>query len=143
MDQSRRSSADCKSWSTFSCSPIACLAPFLRNSQTPGRLVDLNLSENRLTSIPLDLTSLAKLQNLLVSDNLLSGPFPSQVTGLTELVRLRLANNDLNGEVPDALRQMRFLREVSLSGNACLTGETAALTMLLDSLDAAWSDGCP
>lgn len=75
----------------------------------------INLSENLLTGpVPVTLSGLTRLVELNLSANRLSGPLPSALCGLASLVSLQLSHNDLEGYIPTEVCLHRDLPIVSL-----------------------------
>ncbi len=58
---------------------------------------------------------------LLLSDNRLTGPIPTELQYLATLKGLDLSHNQLTGPVPQALAHLPHLESLHLDGNA-LTG---------------------
>ncbi|KAF9970684.1 Leucine-rich repeat serine/threonine-protein kinase 1 [Actinomortierella ambigua] len=74
----------------------------------------LNLSHNQLQEIPLSLCHLTNLQALIVSHNRLSGPIPHQIFArLTQLKTLRLCANQIT-ELPHTLARLNKLETLIL-----------------------------
>lgn len=85
-----------------------------RNSQRSGRLTCLNLNDNFLTNLPKEITRLRKLQNLILSNNILKGvPNLKELSNLTELI---LDANKLSN-VPEGISSLRSLEKLSISRN--------------------------
>ena len=86
-----------------------------------GSLVNLQellLSENRLSGeIPTELGNLTNLEWLGLGRNLLSGEIPAELGNLSNLVALYLSANQLSGEIPAELGNLPNLLELYLSGN--------------------------
>ena len=130
------------------------------------RLTELFLGENDLTGpIPPELGNLAELTGLDVRDNRLAGPIPREFGGLSRLTSLHLAyngltgslppelgnlsalaslllgHNQLSGSVPPELGRLTSLRELSLFGNAGLSGALPADLTALGRLEALMAGG--
>ena len=89
----------------------------------PARIVDLRLVENGLTGqIPKELGELTELVSLRLLANRLTGKIPSELGRLTNLERLSLSDNQLTGEIPVELADLTNLRILWLFHNR-LTGE--------------------
>lgn len=88
----------------------------------------LDLSNQYLTSLPLDVTNNTQITKLILSDNALTS-LPSQIGKLTNLEKLYLDNNNLQGSLVAELRQMAKLRILSASNNN-LTGIPAEIGQL-------------
>ncbi len=88
-----------------------------------GRVVDLTLSENRLSGeMPRELGNLDKLRKLWLPRNRLTGEIPRELGKLSGLLFLELSSNQLNGEIPPELGNLTRLNVLSLSINN-LSGE--------------------
>ena len=110
-----------------------------------ARLENLWLSDNRLSGpIPPTLGALARLENLELSDNRLTGAIPPALGALTGLVRLDLHGNRLTGAIPPELGHLGRLAGVYLSDNAltgCLPRELTQFTR--NDLAQLGLDSCP
>ena len=92
-----------------------------------GRVIGLDLDQNRLSgSIP-DLSALTELRELSLSLNQLNGPI-LELGALANLMSLSLSSNRLTGQIPD-LSTLTNLSSLSLSSNQ-LTGEIPELGAL-------------
>ncbi len=128
-----------------------------------GRLDNLeflNLAQNQLSgAIPAELGDLAKLVQLHLGDNELSGPIPAEFGALSRLTVLVLARNELSGSLPAGLGKLasleelhvgynrlhgmvpsefqglNSLRELSLQGNADMSGTLPVELASLDRLE--------
>ena len=60
---------------------------------------------------------LAQLEHLVLHDNELSGPIPSELEELDQLLNLDLSRNALSGRIPPSLGGMDSLERISLSFN--------------------------
>jgi internalin A len=76
---------------------------------------DLNLSNNQLTSVPLEVTKLANLTSLDLSRNQLT-VVPPEITRLTNLTRLDLSGNQLTS-LPPQITTLINLTSLSVGGN--------------------------
>lgn len=87
-----------------------------------GRVSILNLVNNGLSGpIPLKLSYLNNLVELLIHNNQLNGTIPAELGNLINLEVLSLYANDLNGEIPEQLGKLINLQELYLQQNN-LTG---------------------
>lgn len=95
----------------------------------------LNLSGQKLSSVPKYVFERTNLTNLNLSNNLLSGSLPAEIRLLSKLRSLDLSNNNFTG-VPAEIGQLSQLEILDLSGNA-ITGLPHELANLknLKSLD--------
>jgi Leucine-rich repeat (LRR) protein len=88
-----------------------------------GHVRELLLANNQLSGpLPSELGNLTKLNKLVLNNNQLTGTIPLELTNLTDLVELILRINQLTGVVPPQLGSMISLNYISLDGNQ-LTGE--------------------
>ncbi|MGA7615944.1 MAG: fibronectin type III domain-containing protein [Thermoanaerobaculia bacterium] len=98
-------------------------------------IVDLSLAGNRLTgSIP-PLGEAAKLEELRLNENLLTGPIPGDIGQLRALRQLDLSKNGLDGEIPSSIGALSQLEYLALEGNrlsGAIPSEIANLTALRD-----------
>jgi hypothetical protein len=87
---------------------------FKRSHQT---LRTLDLSHNHIgqnaNDLLFDIPS--NLRELILSDNLIRGTFPSSFEQLSELQVFRMENNQLSGSIPDDMRALPRLRVLNLS----------------------------
>ncbi|GMH26131.1 hypothetical protein Nepgr_027974 [Nepenthes gracilis] len=83
------------------------------------RLISLQLPSMSLSGpLPPSLQFCRSLQTLLLSDNRISGPIPSEICSwLPYLVTLDLSGNDLSGSIPPDLLKCKFLNTLILSDN--------------------------
>jgi len=93
-----------------------------------------NLSNNRLTSIPISVTSITSIKTLEVKNNKLQS-LPDSIGELKSLQNLHLDGNNLTA-IPKAIQLCANLKQISLSNNA-LTSFPIVLCSLphLDLLD--------
>ncbi|KAK1387372.1 hypothetical protein POM88_015550 [Heracleum sosnowskyi] len=121
--------ADPCSWTMVTCStdylviglgtPSQSLSGIL--SPSIGNLTNLLsvLLQNNNISVPLptELGGFSKLQTLDLSDNLFTGDIPSSLANLESLQSLRLNNNSLSGAIPLSMANMTQLTFLDLSSN--------------------------
>ena len=82
----------------------------------------LILSDNQLTGpIPSEIGNLTNLKLLDLRDNQLTGSIPSEIYNLTLLWGLKLNNNQLTGSIPSGIDTLENLNELYLYNNQ-LTG---------------------
>lgn len=79
----------------------------------------LDLSSNLLPSIP-DLTTLAKLRELYISNNNIETLLAADIAGNSKLKVIFIYNNKLKRIESTALEQLIGLEKADLSGNACI-----------------------
>ena len=86
-----------------------------------GRVVKLLLDESRRSSggasIPEEVSRLANLEVLRLSENNFSGNIPESLGNLRNLRELRLWNNFLTGDIPASFANLKELRVLSLGHN--------------------------
>nr|GME00984.1 systemin receptor SR160-like [Ipomoea batatas] len=83
---------------------------------------EIDLSSNQLSgSIPGELFSMKRLQNLYLQENMLSGEIPTPMVAHS-LEEIDLSSNQLNGSIPGELFSMKRLRNLYLQENM-LSGE--------------------
>ncbi|MYK64537.1 MAG: hypothetical protein F4019_10230 [Rhodothermaceae bacterium] len=80
-------------------------------------LGSLNLSDNKLTSIPASIGDLTGLTVLDLSVNLITGNIPTQVYDLTNLTHLDLSDNELTGGIHSDIGDLTNLIRLDLDGN--------------------------
>ncbi|HOB54062.1 MAG TPA: dockerin type I domain-containing protein [Acidobacteriota bacterium] len=79
--------------------------------------LNINLDMNLIESLPGTLGNCNHLRGLVLSRNLLSGPFPLQLTQLTQINYLNLAQNQLEGAIPHQIGEMSQLSHIEFTGN--------------------------
>ncbi|KAI8350289.1 hypothetical protein B0O80DRAFT_531390 [Mortierella sp. GBAus27b] len=83
-----------------------------------ANLMILDISNNDLTGqIPASYGSLTRLRRFDMSSNLITGPFPIAVTQMVNLQQLVLKNNCLTGSLPPELLRLKQLTELSIANN--------------------------
>jgi Leucine-rich repeat (LRR) protein len=83
--------------------------------QLTTELVFMVLIDNQLTgTIPIELTTLSKLQSLGISRNQIRGPVPTELGYLQNLNFLFLADNQLTGTIPTELGRLQALSSLAL-----------------------------
>ena len=110
-----------------------------------GNLAELTLldvRDNRLAGpIPRELGRLSRLTGLHLAYNGLTGSLPPELGNLSALASLLLGHNRLGGSVPPELGRLTSLRELSLFGNAGLSGALPADLTALGRLEALMAGG--
>jgi Leucine-rich repeat (LRR) protein len=81
------------------------------------KLQYLDLSDNKITSLPSDLWSLGSLKSLNLSSNQISGTLPSNIGNFGFLESLDLSSNNFSGEIPAAISSLVSLRVLKLNQN--------------------------
>ena len=87
-------------------------------------LEEINILDNNFNgTLPVELSQLQLLQELLASNNQLTGTIPSEYgIFLHDLIVLYLDNNLLSGNIPDSLSNLSNIEELLLNGNPNLIG---------------------
>ncbi|PIN18509.1 Serine/threonine protein kinase [Handroanthus impetiginosus] len=81
------------------------------------KLEYLDLSDNKITSLPRDFYSLGSLKNLNLSLNQISGILPSNIGNFGQLQVLDLSFNGFYGSIPEAISSLPNLTTLNLSKN--------------------------
>ncbi|CAN1344678.1 Receptor-like protein EIX2 [Linum perenne] len=90
----------------------------------------LEALKNKLVGqIPEEMTKLAGLQSLNMSDNFLTGVIPRDIGSMGALESVDLSLNQLSGEIPPSISSMTFLSFINISSNR-LTGRIPLSTQL-------------
>ncbi|KAL5787142.1 hypothetical protein ACOSP7_004091 [Xanthoceras sorbifolium] len=88
------------------------------SSLNPAKLGQLNLSNNLLSGLlPLSLSNFTSLQILLLSGNQFSGPIPPSIGELRQVLKLDLSRNWLSGEIPQEIGNCYHLTYLDMSQN--------------------------
>ena len=99
-------------------------------------LQQLVLSDNLLSStIPDSIAQLSYLRQFNVEDNLLFGSIPPSINILEQLGTVRLARNRLTGVIPDLGGSQETVRVVTMAGNPGLSSPAPFNLCDLDDLD--------
>ena len=102
---------------------------------TLSRLEELRLSDNQLGGeIPVELGNLSNLRFMAINNNQLEGEMPRQFGRLLNLRWLVLSNNQLSGRIPVELGGLTGLEALHLSGNQ-LSGEIPSELSRLSDLE--------
>lgn len=94
--------------------------PDINNNTTVPKSRVLNLSNQGLKSIPSDVFSQINIEELNVSNNLLTGAIQAEIRHLSKLKILNASHNQMTG-VPAEIGQLQDLEILDLSNNQ-LTG---------------------
>lgn len=87
-------------------------------SSKPAKLGQLNLANNQLSgSLPFSLSNFSSLQILLLSGNKFSGPIPPSIGDLRQVLKLDLSGNSISGGIPPEIGKCDHLTYVDLSQN--------------------------
>jgi Leucine-rich repeat (LRR) protein/uncharacterized membrane protein len=90
---------------------------YFLNGQLP-LLILLNVSSNLLTgSLPSEIKSSSKVDQVLVSSNFITGSVPASFSNFTFLIDLWLNNNDLSGTIPFPLAVFPRLKQYFIQNN--------------------------
>ncbi|KAL5547498.1 hypothetical protein UlMin_002729 [Ulmus minor] len=81
------------------------------------KLQTLDLSNNKITTLPSDLWSLDSLKALNLSSNQISGSLPSNIGNFGLLESFDVSNNNFSGEIPDSISSLVSLRVLKLDRN--------------------------
>ncbi|KAJ8755637.1 hypothetical protein K2173_022232 [Erythroxylum novogranatense] len=88
------------------------------SSSKPAKLGQLNLSNNLLSgALPVSLSNFSALQILLLGGNQFSGPIPQSVGELRQVLKLDLSRNSLSGAIPPQLGNCFHLTVLDVSQN--------------------------
>ncbi|CAL9244043.1 unnamed protein product [Arabidopsis halleri] len=82
-----------------------------------SKLQTLDLSGNKITSLPSDLWSLSLLESLNLSSNRISERLPSNIGNFMSLHTLDLSFNSFYGEIPAAISSLIRLKTLKLHSN--------------------------
>lgn len=108
---------------------------------TGGRVSGILLLNNGLTGpLPSEIGDLDGLVSLQLFDNAISGVLPTTIDRLTSLQTLNLQRNDLSGPLPDEIGDMTSLTLLRFSGNQ-VTGPIPATIGDLTALEDLWAFG--
>ncbi|XP_028061744.1 leucine-rich repeat receptor-like serine/threonine-protein kinase BAM3 [Camellia sinensis] len=88
------------------------------NSNKPAKLGQMNLSNNLLSgSLPFSLSNFTSLQILLLGGNKFSGQIPPSIGQLHQVLKLDFRGNSLSGEIPPEIGDCYHLTYLDLSKN--------------------------
>ena len=103
---------------------------------TVNHVTLIDLGNNNLNgTIPISISNLTNLQQLILYSNRLQGNIPSQVGSLTNLQVLNLTNNQLSGSIPIQLGNLTSLWALYLDHNqlmGSIPAQLGSLTSLLN-----------
>lgn len=99
---------------------------------TLAQPIDINLNNNRLTRIPQEFFTIAKIDRLFLENNRIEA-LPEEISNLQILSRLYMSNNKLK-ELPKSIGQMHELRHLYVNNNMLqiLPSEIYGLTGLVE-----------
>lgn len=83
--------------------------------KTPEKVIVLNVSKQKLTSVPANIDQLVNLKKLVLSENKLK-KLPGSIIKLTKLQQLEIAKNKLK-KLPEGFEQLQNLRYLDLAKN--------------------------
>ncbi|XVF46098.1 hypothetical protein PTKIN_Ptkin02bG0260900 [Pterospermum kingtungense] len=110
--------------------------------KVPAKLGQLNLSNNRLSgSLPASIGNFSSLQILLLGSNRLTGEIPSEIGRLKMVLKLDMSRNNLSGTIPSSLGNCLLLTFLDLSQNQ-LSGPIPvqiAQIHILNYLNVSWN----
>ena len=88
-----------------------------------NRVVGISIPSGGLSGfLPSELSGLASLQSLDLSDNDLKGEIPGELGNLANLISLNLSVNRLTGEIPTELGKLAGLQSLNLAENKLIGG---------------------
>ncbi|KAJ4842609.1 hypothetical protein Tsubulata_025124 [Turnera subulata] len=88
------------------------------SSSIPAKLAQLNLSNNLLSGpLPFSLSNFSSLQILLLSGNNFSGPVPPTIGDLQQVLKVDLSRNSLSGPIPPEIGNCFHLTFLDMSQN--------------------------
>ncbi|XP_058090159.1 leucine-rich repeat receptor-like serine/threonine-protein kinase BAM1 [Magnolia sinica] len=88
------------------------------SSVRPAKLSQLNLGNNLLSgSLPSSISNFSSLQILLLNNNQFTGQIPSSIGELNQVLRLDLSRNMFSGEIPPRIGSCSHLAYLDLSQN--------------------------
>ncbi|TKY57003.1 LRR receptor serine/threonine-protein kinase [Spatholobus suberectus] len=80
-------------------------------------LVELHLASNNLSGAIPSIRNLTNLEQILLHNNLLSGPIPEELGRLHSLQTIKLLKNNFSGPIPSSIGDLANLRKLQLSFN--------------------------
>ncbi|KAK1302754.1 Leucine-rich repeat receptor-like serine/threonine-protein kinase BAM3 [Acorus calamus] len=88
-------------------------------SKRPAKLSQLNLSNNRLSGpIPVSIGNFSGIQNLLLGGNRFTGAVPPELGRLKRVLKIDLSRNNFTGSIPPELGGCELLTFLDLSRNS-------------------------
>ncbi|TRY62535.1 hypothetical protein TCAL_02047 [Tigriopus californicus] len=124
MDTADKTGALCFSHKKLDKFPVAL-------QKVSGKLRNLDLSHNQLTTLPPWIESFTQLRNLHLNDNRLKA-LPNELAALVKLESLHVERNHLTA-LPESLAQLKNLKELGAAQNRL--GQFPAFTLTLKKLD--------
>lgn len=126
--------------------------PYLSNSSecdwfgskcnSDGMITEVDLEDNNLIdNVPLEVTQLPQLRDLILANNDLEGNFPAVNFTSTNINIIDLEKNMLEGAIPTNMFGLRDLKTLKLNSNRFAgTMPSQICDLRNESLEALWSD---
>ncbi|XP_072995806.1 uncharacterized protein [Typha latifolia] len=113
------------------------------NTKSPARLGQLNLSNNRLSGrLPASIGNFSGLQILLFGSNQLTGEIPAQIGLLKHVLKIDMSRNNLSGRIPPEMGDCSLLTYLDLSRNLLVGPIPARISQIriLNYLNISWNN---
>ncbi|CAL9084858.1 unnamed protein product, partial [Musa hybrid cultivar] len=111
-------------------------------AKKPAKLVQLNLSNNRLSGpLPSSIGNFSSLQMLLLSGNQFTGELPSQLGVLKHVLKIDVSRNNFSGGIPPEIGDCISVTYLDLSQNELIGPIPARLSQarVLSYLNLSWN----